>query len=293
MENTERKVKLITDSGCDIPEGWEHKHDIDIMPFGIMVDGEEHWERTGIKPEEFYEMQARATEIPKTSQIIPIRFEEKFLECVEEGYDEVIVVLINSITSKTYQNAVQARDMLIEDGRLGKTEIHVVDSHCYSSGYGYPVVEAAKKIKAGQSVKKILDYLEDWFASVEIYLVALDLKYLRKSGRCSAVAGFVGELMGIKPIIAVQGDETKVVKKARGEKNIVSELLAIVKQRRIPETPWILVRATCTEIENFAMQELIKLTGTQPVMASYAGAAVGANAGPKIFGVIFKGKKRI
>ncbi|MCL2109296.1 MAG: DegV family protein [Oscillospiraceae bacterium] len=286
------KVKLITDSGCDIPETWENRYKIDIMPFSVMVDDREYWERTEVKPQDFYKIAEEAAGIPKTNQIIPVRFEEKFLECYEEGYDDVIVVLINSSGSKTYENAVQVKAALVEAGRIGDMQIHLVDSKSYSVGYGFPVVEAAKKIKAGDSVRSIIAYLDDWFGSVEIILLAFDLKFLRKSGRCSAVAGFVGELMGIKPVITIIDGETMVVKKARGDKNVIDEAVKLLKQRRIPETPWMLLRSTYAKMEDYAKQELTKITGKSCAMVSYAGAAVASNGGTRILGLAYKGKKR-
>lgn len=83
--------------------------------------------------------------LPKTSQITEIRFEEKFEHYYNEGYDAVIMVLINSTGSKTYENALLARKNLLEEHpEMAKMRIEIIDSHCYSLGYGYPVIEAAK-----------------------------------------------------------------------------------------------------------------------------------------------------
>jgi len=286
------KIRLLTDSGCDIPEGWEDKHNIDIMSFNIMVDEDEYWERIDLKPERFYELAANYDGIPKTNQIIIGRFEDKFLEYAERGVKDVICVLINGAGSRTCDNAVQARQSLIEAGRLGGMKIHIVDSHCYSLGYGYPVVEAAKKIKAGQSAESIVAYLEDWFSCCEIYLLTFDLRHAKKSGRITAAASVVGELMGIKPVISMIDDKTKIIKKSRGEKRAVLDAVEVMKGRMIPGTPWQILRTTCTETENYMIAEMTKMTGKPPAMESYSGAAVGSNAGTKFLGVIIKGQSR-
>ncbi|MDR2532181.1 MAG: DegV family protein [Oscillospiraceae bacterium] len=286
------KIRLITDSGCDIPEGWENTYNIDIIPFNIMIDDKEYWERADLKPQQFYELARNYSGIPKTNQILPFRIEERFLECVQRGTEDVIFVTINGSGSQTYNNAVQARDSLEKAGKLGGMKIHIVDSHCYSVGYGYPVVEAAKKIKAGQSAESIVAYLEDWFSCCEIYLLTFDLRHAKKSGRITAAASVVGELMGIRPVISMIDDKTAIIKKARGEKAAVDEAVKIAAERMIPGTPWIVLRTTCTEMEDYTIAEMTKRTGKPPVMESYSGAAVGSNAGTKFLGMVVKGQSR-
>jgi DegV family protein with EDD domain len=288
----ENKTILITDSGCDIPIGWEDTHNIDIMPFSIMIDDKEYWERKDLTPQQFYELANNFSGIPTTNQIFANRFEEKFLEHAAKGADDIIIVLINSAGSKTHDNAVQARESLIKAGKLGSTKVHIIDSRCYASGYGYPVVEAAKKIKAGQSAESIVAYLEDWFNCCEIYLLTFDLRHARKSGRITAAASVVGGLMGIKPVISMIDDKTTVIKKARGEKSAVDAAVQIMTERMTPGTPWCILRTTVLEAEDYMIELMTKKTGKPPAMESYVGSAVGSNAGTKAIGVIIRGKPR-
>ena len=158
-----RKVKIITDSGCDISKENEQKYGIDIMSFEITLGDETIIERVTMSNEDFLQKIKTSEFLPKTAQITTVRFEEKFLECAEQGYEDVIVVLINSTGSQTYANAVLAEKNLREEGKLGNMRLHIIDSHCYSLGYGWPVVEAARKLEAGMSVDLVVAYLVDWF----------------------------------------------------------------------------------------------------------------------------------
>lgn len=291
MSNT-RRFKLITDSGSDIPEGMDKQYDIDIMPFNILIDDVEYWERFDLSPQRFYELAGNSPTIPKTAQITVQRFEEKILECYQAGYEDVIFVLINSTGSKTYSNAVLAKENLIKDNQLGSMNVYIVDSHCYSVGYGYPVVESAKKLRAGQSIVSVLAYLEDWFNCLEVYIIGFDLRHMKKSGRISAAAAFLGELMGLKPVISLIDGISSVVKKSRGEKTAIEDAVSHISSKAVPGTAWLLLRTTCPELENTFMKEYTKKTGSGPVMESYSGAAVSANAGIKFIGVIVRGKPR-
>lgn len=292
MEIKNSKIKLITDSGCDIPKDCEEIYDIGIMPFSIMIDNKEYWERIDLEPRQFFELAKNSPDIPKTNQIVTGRFEEKFLECKDEGAEHIIVVPINSAGSQTYNNAILAKKNLSENGLLGNMKIHIIDSHCYSIGYGYAMVEAAKMIKAGQSADNITAYLEDWFSCVEIYLLAFDLRHMKKSGRITAAAGFLGEAMGIKPIISMIDEKTAVIKKSRGEKNVINDALEYAKKRMIPETPWLILRSTCTELEDYLISQFTEKTGSPPAMDSVSGAAVASNAGMRFIGLIVRGNPR-
>lgn len=287
-----RRFKIVTDSGSDIPEGMDKQYDIDIMPFNILIDDIEYWERFELSPQRFYELAGNSPTIPKTSQITVQRFEEKMIECCQAGYEDVIFVLINSTGSKTYSNAVFAKENLLKDNRLGKTNVYIIDSRCYSVGYGYPVVEAAKKLRAGQSIAAVTAYLEDWFNCLEIYIIGFDLRHMKKSGRISAAAAFLGELMGLKPVISLIDGVSSVVKKSRGEKTAIDDAVKYISSKAVPETAWLLLRTTCPELENIFVKEYSKKMGSGPVMESYSGAAVSANAGIKFIGIIVRGKPR-
>ena len=223
------KVKLITDSASDITPEDEKKYGIDIMPFDITLGDESLRERVDFTAPEFLEMIDKSEFLPKTSQITEIRFAEKFEHYYNEGYDAVIMVLINSTGSKTYENALLARKNLLEEHpEMAKMRIEIIDSHCYSLGYGYPVIEAAKKLIAGQSVDNVVAYLTDMFNNCEIYIIGFNLRHMKKSGRINAAAAFLGELMGLKPLISLIDGESEVVKKSRGEKNAIADAVQYI-----------------------------------------------------------------
>jgi DegV family protein with EDD domain len=261
------------------------------MPFSILIDGREYWEGIDLTSHQFYKLADLSPEIPKTNQITAERFEQKFLECAADGVTDAIVVLINSAGSQTYLNAVKAKTNLDDQNKLENINIHIIDSHAYSIGYGYAMVEAAKKLSAGKSVKSVLDYLEDWFASIYTYVVGFDLRHMKKSGRISAAASFMGEIMGLRPIIEMKNNETRVVQKVRGDKAVIDAAIEYISGIMVPETPWIFLRTTVTEYENAFIKGFLKKIGYKQAFESYSGCAVSSNAGTKILAVIVRGSK--
>ncbi len=286
------KYKIISDSGCDISKENELRYNIDLMPFEITLGEQSFFEREGAYGADFLHLINDSPEMPKTAQITQFRFEEKFMECVNEGYEDVIVVLINGTGSQTLSNAIQAEKALSEQGKLGNTKFHIIDSHTYSLGYGYPIIEAAKKLEAGQSLDMVLAYLEDWFSCCRLFILGLNLRHMKKSGRIKAAAAFLGELMNLKPIIELTDGESVVLKKCRGEKLGITEMVNTASAAAIPKTPFLIVRSLSTETEEEFIRQYKKKTGDELAMSEWVGCAVGSNIGTEFVAVFVKGERR-
>ena len=162
-----RKIKIVTDSACDIPKETEERYGIRILPFSIIVGDQSYVERQDFTPDEFYKILASSPKIPSTAQYTSIQFMSLYEELLGEGYTDVIYTSINAKASSTHGNAKMAREQFYEEhpearpGGRREMEIYIMDSQTYTLGYGYPVVEAAKKAEKGASPTEIVAYLED------------------------------------------------------------------------------------------------------------------------------------
>lgn len=141
------RIKIMTDSACDIPKELEEQYDIRILSFPVTVDDKGYLERIDFTNEEFYEILQNTPKIPSTAQITVFQFEEEYETFYKQGYAELIYVSIYSGGSSTYNNAVMARKQFYASHPEAQEqfEIHLVDSKTYTVAYGYPVVESAKK----------------------------------------------------------------------------------------------------------------------------------------------------
>ncbi len=286
------KIRIITDSGCDISPELEEKYKdlLIVMPFDVTVDGKTYIDRKDFTPQEFYKILKENPEIPKTSQITALRFEEKFRELYGQGVREIIVDVINASGSQTYSSALMAAQAVKED--CPELVVHNVDSQTYTLGYGYPVSEACRKLTEGQSVESVVAYLEDWAKHIEAYIVGFDLRHMKKSGRITAAASFLGELMGLKPIISLIAEKTEVLKKARGEKAAIDAIVETIAANIIPETPYCVITTTRPELEKELIDKLTKRLGCAPAMVEPTGVVVACNAGPEFIGILCRGKER-
>ena len=142
------------------------------------------------------------------------------------------------------------------------------------------------------SVDMVLAFMEDWFNCCEIYIVGFNLRHMKKSGRISAAAAFLGEMLNLKPVISLIDGKSEVVKKCRGERNAVMEAVNYIKSRMIPQTPWHILTTTAGELDDVLIKSLSKETSSAPTLKEECGFAVASNAGTKFIGVIIKGVPR-
>lgn len=282
-------IRLLTDSCCDIPQDLAEEYGIEILSFPITVDGTEYRERIDFGAEKFYDMLVKAPKVPTHAQLIPIEFEDAYEKAYKDGCTDLIYVAINAKGSTTCTNAQIAVENFYESHPEAKDAIrfHIINSGCYTMGYGMAVIEAAKKIRRGLTAREIVGSIKDWVEHVRILFVPLTLEFAKKSGRISAAAGFVGELLGLKPIITFQDGDSVILEKVRGEKAVIPRLLEMMAADKIPGTPYSVVYGMQPQLRAELIEECEKKFGkaeyTYPL-----GPVVAINAGPNVVGVIYK-----
>lgn len=287
------KIKFITDSASDITKEYAEKYNIDVQGFPITV-GDKSFRDGDISNEEYYDLIDASADLPVHSQLTAFEFGELFEKYAAEGYEDIFYISINAHGSATYQNACSARDNYFSEhpDMADKLRIRVLDSTSYSGTYGYPVIEAAKMAEAGKSADEIEKYFADWFQVCEVYLAAYTLRYVKKSGRISAAAAFAGELLGLKPVILLKGEGTKVVAKPRGEQNVIPKLADVTCERIEKGSPYIIIGGRDLARAEELAKVLTKRLGYPPVDIRFrVGGAIAANSGPDIVAAAFKAKK--
>jgi DegV family protein with EDD domain len=102
--------------------------------------------------------------------------------------------------------------------------IYVLDSGNYTMSYGYKVIQAAEMAQKGVQAGEIVAFLKDWFSSVETYFSVYNLDFAKKSGRINSTAAFVGDVLGLRPIIRMMDTSNDVIDKVRGTKTLFPRL---------------------------------------------------------------------
>ena len=287
-----RKIQIMTDSASDISVADEKLHNISVIPFPISLGGKSYTSRVDFDNRGFYDLLAEYDELPTTSQITPFQFVDIYLQQARAGVTDLILVLINSKGSSTYDNSVQAIGLFHEDyPEYPDFRVYSYDGMGYNACYGAPVVEAARMLESGAGVEEICAYLEDILPRRQIYFGIYDLKYAARSGRIPTAAAFLGNTLNLKPVMKIFDREITTAVKCRGEKNLVQKTAQLSLADMEPGTPYQLIYGCdekCLEEIRAAMKEAL---GYEADSTYQIGAAVAANAGPKVVGVAFTRKK--
>src|SRR5690554_4623164 len=139
-------IRIITDSTSDISIKQAAKMDINLVPLKVIFDEKEYKEGIDITIEGFYDKLVKADKLPTTSQPAPDEFLECFKEAKESG-DSVIVIVLASKLSGTYQSAMIAKDMAEYE------KIHIIDSKTTTVSLRLLIEEAVKLRDNGLAVE--------------------------------------------------------------------------------------------------------------------------------------------
>ena len=286
------KIQIMTDSASDISYADEQRYSISVIPFPITLGDKSYTSRVDFDNEQFFSLMTQYDEIPKTAQVTPFQFQEIYLREAKAGVTDLILVLINSKGSATYNNSVMAIDLFYEEHPEYRDVLHIhsFDGMGYNALYGAPVVNAAKMLETGASLEEILQYLTDILPRRQIYFGIYDLKYAAKSGRIPTAAAFLGTALNLKPVMKIFDREITTAAKCRGERKLVETVAEISIANMEPNTPYELIYGndkTCLEDLRRLMVEKL---GYEPQAVYQIGAAVAANSGPRVVGVSFTRK---
>ena len=283
------KIKISTDSTSDISLELCQELNISMLPIMLITESREYRDAFDITPQEFYPVLASTDKLPSSSGVTPYLYTELFEETYKAGYTDQIHVTINSKGSGTHQNALLARDMFYQEHPEAKDDfrIHIIDSMTYSMGYGLAVIEAAKMAKNGESAAAILDMIQDFLAHSRILVIPLDLKCVKKSGRVSAAAAFVGDAIGLKPIITFENGESKILEKVRGEKAAFKKMLDMFREEYVPGKPYSMAKAANEEAADALRTALQAEFNTDEVTEFFLGCIISVNIGQNAVGIVY------
>lgn len=203
-------IRIIVDSSADMEEDYARDHRIQIIPMTIVFGDEEFSEGVDITRTEFFERLIESEELPRTSQIPPMVFQDIFQEVVNAG-DTAVVITLSSHISGTHQSACIAAAPF-------KESIFVVDSENATIGERILAERAWALRDEGLSAADIARRLDQEKKDIRLVAALDSLEYLKRGGRISGAAAAIGSLLSIKPVVGVVNGEVIVLGKARGSK---------------------------------------------------------------------------
>ena len=277
------KVKIISDSTCDLSPALLEKYHIDIVPLYVLMSDKVLKDGLEVKPEDIYAHVAATGKLPSTSAPNPGDFSDAFEKWRAEGC-EIVHFNISSEFSGSYQNACHAASQT--DG------VEVVDTRNLSTGSGLVVLHGAELAQQGKSAAEIKAACEELRDRVEASFVVDSIDYLYKGGRCSSVAALGANLLKLKPLIEVTDGKMKAGKKYRGSINKVILHYVADKLRGRDDIDKHRIFITHTQCDPVTVQQVRgKINelypGFEEILETTAGCTITSHCGPGTLGILF------
>ena len=258
------RVKIISDSTCDLSPALLECYDIAVTPLCVIKDGKDFHDGVDITPADIFAHVDGGGDLCSTSAVSQYEYGEMFARYANE-YDAVVQITIGANFSCCYQNACAAAQEY--------ENVFVVDSENLSTGQGLLVVAAAKLAEQGLSGAEIAERVRALAPKVEASFLIERLDYMRKGGRCSAVAALA------------------VCKKYRGsfEKCIRQYVKERLDGREdiAPELAFITHAAADANVVAAAKEEAAQYGSFETVEETQAGCTVSCHCGPNTLGILF------
>ncbi|MED2801503.1 DegV family protein [Bacillus thuringiensis] len=279
-------VKIITDSAADLPVELLQAYDIDLIPLRVYDEAETEY-LDGVTLESVTLLQKmREGAVYRTSLPSLETFQEKFVSYAKEG-NPCIYLAFSSELSGTYQSSVVIKEEVKET--YADLDLEIIDTKCASLGQGLVVLEAAKMAKDGASKEDILNRVDFLMNHMEHIFTVADLQYLVRGGRLSKVAGFIGGLLNIKPILNVEEGKLVPLEKVRGKKKVLSRIVDIMEERGKDLKGQTIGMTHGDDLETAeALKALItERFGCEVFIVNTIGSAIGAHTGPGVITLFF------
>lgn len=215
-----KKIAVVTDTNSGISQEEANALGIFLVPMPFIVDGKEYFEGVSCTYEQFFEMLSSGADV-STSQPSPDSITSLW-EKILRDYDYVIHIPMSSALSGSCGTA---KALATEyDGK-----VLVADNKRISVTQRQSVLDALHLIEKGLSAEEVCAKLEETALDASIYLAVNTLELLKKSGRVTAAGAAIASILGLKPVLQIQGEKLDAFSKARGMDNAQKVMLNAAK----------------------------------------------------------------
>lgn len=277
-------LRIYTDSASDITPEELREYQVGLIPMSLVCGNDSFVDDHSVPMSKLW-ARMEAGELLTTSQPSLQNFLDIF-ERAQAKKESVVYISISSSLSGTYQTAMAAKTM------VSYPEIHIVDARkaAGSAAEKLVVLRACQLRDEGKDAAAIAKELTEYRAKVRLFACIDTLEYLVRGGRLSKLAGAVGSVLSIKPIIAfTDNGEVEVIKKVPGLKRAMAALCDVIAahpiDKRYPVIPiFAKDNSNCLEFLGKMAEQLKDFAVSAP---QEIGATIGCHIGPGGFGMVF------
>ncbi len=277
------EIQVTADSTCDLTPELIKRFNIKVFPLVVTLGDETYFDGEDIKPDDIYAYFKKTGELPKTGARSIEDYKDFFKHFTEKG-KTVVHVSVGSDLSSGYSNSTVAAKEV--------KNVYVVDSKTLSSAVGLHAMYAAELAKQGKlSPEEIVKKVEARADKCQASFVIEKLKFLAKGGRCSRLAAFGANILGIKPSIQVVNGKNEVSKKYMGKLlSCISKYIDdILAKYNTPDTTRVMITySTATqEMIDLAKAKLEEYGKFKEIMVTQAGSVINCHCGENTLGILY------
>ncbi len=291
--------KLTCCSTADEPSKFFEERGIEVIFFRwIAEDGSVNIDDLGqtMPFTEFYDRMRKGS-MPKTSQPNFQDFTDFFEPLLKDGFD-IIHVSLGSAISGAFNSASSAAEALKE--KYPERRITVIDSTTASSGYGLLMEGLFNEKHRGRSYEECVQWVMENRKHAVTWFVPTSLKWLVKGGRIKPLAGFVGNILNICPVLYIAEDGSLVAySKVRGKLKALQTLEKRMEALAYNGTDYdgecFITHSDCLEDAGRSAGYIRALFPKikEPIRISDVGSVIGSHTGPGTIVLSFWGERRV
>jgi DegV family protein with EDD domain len=272
------RVAFVTDSASDLDQAQARADGIEIVALSVTFGDESFRAGEDLSTAQFWErMTAPNAPFPKTAASSPGEFKAVYDRIFADGADAIVSIHVSHKLSGAMKSAEVAK------GLLPDREIHLVDSQGASMAEGILAYLGLEMARMGVSAEEIARVLNDRASDLRMYVSLETLEYLKKGGRISGTQAAIGNLLSVKPIIAVADGEVETPDRPRTRAKSRERCIELICARPIERLA--ILHTMAPDVDEFRA-EVIRRSGVDPAMVqtSIVGASVGPHLGPGCVG---------
>jgi len=273
------RVRIVTDSACDLPQSVADEFGIEIVPLTIRIDGHEYVDRRDLTPAEFWAKCAASPTLPETAAPAPGQFEQTYRALAEAGATSIVTISLSGALSATMQSAELAARAVSDI-----VPVTVVDSRSVTLGQGAIVASCARMAAAGATHDQVVANARDLAASTNVWGALDTLDNLKKGGRIGNAKALLASALAIKPIIEVRDGKVEQGGKQRTRAKALAFLVDKVAAVGSVDRLYV-VHADCRDVDQFV--EMLRPHVAGEIVVGDMGPVVGSHAGRGTIGVAY------
>ena len=268
-------VRIVTDSTADIPAEVADALGIAVVPLTVFFGEEAFLDGVDLDNAGFYRKLQSSKDLPRTSQPAPASFQAAYTRLIDEGADAILSVHLSSKLSGTYQSACTARDSISESVR--HIPIEVIDSKSISVGMSRAIMQAAEEARRGLGLEEIKAHALDQLARTHILAVLDTLEYVKRGGRIGGARAMLGNMLSVKPIIALKDGEVVPVEQPRTRSKAYARVAQLLAEKGRIE--YVSIAEASADVGQ-QLAEAIKTVYKGDIPIYLLGASLGTHTGP-------------